>query len=107
MNDENNIDAADLTEYHPGIILKTEYLPEMGISKYRLAKMLLISEGHVGELLEGKRNVTANMALRLGRLFGQSPEIWMAMQSDYDLRYARLQYGAAIERIEAFAWPSG
>jgi antitoxin HigA-1 len=99
--------VADLLDFHPGVILKLDYLSEMGVSKYRLARMLRISEGHLGELLEGKRNVTANLALRLGRLFGQTPEMWLGLQNAYDMRLAHLQYGPEIDRIEQFQWPTG
>jgi addiction module HigA family antidote len=72
---------------HPGEILKTEFMEPMEISAYRLAKDL----GCPGiyEIVRGKRAVTADTALRLGKYFGLPAQFWMNLQNDYDLRLAK------------------
>ncbi|BDI29269.1 hypothetical protein CCAX7_13200 [Capsulimonas corticalis] len=74
-------------------------------SEYRFAKLLNITQSQLAELLAVKRNVTPNIALRLGRLFGQTPEMWMNMQNRYDLLIAENTYRDAIEAVRPFVWP--
>jgi antitoxin HigA-1 len=100
-----NITEVVLKNSHPGTILKLDYLPDMGITEYRLAKMLRITQTHLAEILEGKRGVTANTAMRLGKLFGQSPEMWINIQASYDILRERLKYETEIAAIEPFVWP--
>jgi addiction module HigA family antidote len=71
---------------HPGEILRTEFMEPMGITAYQLAKALH-SPG-VYEIMRGQRAISADIALRLGKYFGMSPQFWMNLQSDYDLRLA-------------------
>ena len=72
---------------HPGVYLK-ELLDEIKMSQYRLAKELGVPAMRVSLLIAGKRPVTAEFALRLGRFFGQSPRYWMNLQSRYDMDVA-------------------
>ncbi len=72
---------------HPGIYLK-ELLDELKISQYRLAQDLGVSAMRINHVVHGKRPVTAELALRLGRYFGQSPRYWMNLQSRYDMDIA-------------------
>jgi len=72
---------------HPGAYLK-ELLDELSISQYRLAKDLGIPAMRISFIVNGKRPVTAGLALRLGRYFGQSPRYWLNLQSRYDLDVA-------------------
>ncbi|HKK18756.1 MAG TPA: HigA family addiction module antitoxin [Opitutales bacterium] len=71
---------------HPGEILKTEFLGELGITQYRLAVDTKIPHSRVTAIVKGRRAVTADTALRLARYFGNSPEFWLGLQQDYDLR---------------------
>lgn len=89
-----------LLNLHPGTHLLEDYLPELGISRYRFAKMLGITQSHLADILATKRGITANIALRLGRLFSQTPEMWLSLQAEYDLAAARVRYGEAIDRIQ-------
>jgi antitoxin HigA-1 len=82
---------------HPGEILKEE-LEERGISLNRLARDTRIALSRVSLIVNGKRGVTADTALRLARFFGTSPEMWMNLQSAYDLELAARESGAAIQR---------
>ena len=72
---------------HPGIYLK-ELLDELRISQYRLAKEVGVPAMRINLLVNGKRPITAELALRLGRYFGQNPRYWMNLQSRYDMDLA-------------------
>ena len=72
---------------HPGVYLK-ELLNELKISQYRLARDLGVSAMRINHVVHGKRPVTAELALRLGRYFDQSPRYWMNLQSRYDMDIA-------------------
>ncbi|NBD37548.1 MAG: HigA family addiction module antidote protein [Verrucomicrobia bacterium] len=75
----------DLAYPHPGEILKTEFLDELGITQYRLAVDTKIPHSRVTAIIKGRRSVSADTALRLARYFGNSPEFWLGLQQDYDL----------------------
>ena len=76
-----------ITPMHPGIYLK-ELLDELKISQYRLAKEVGVPAMRINLLVNGKRPITAELALRLGRYFGQNPRYWMNLQSRFDLDVA-------------------
>jgi addiction module HigA family antidote len=76
-----------ITPVHPGIYLK-ELLDELKISQYRLAKEVGVPAMRINLLVNGKRPITAELALRLGRYFGQNPRYWMNLQSRYDMDVA-------------------
>ncbi len=76
------------TPIHPGEHL-IEILEELGISQYRLAKAINVSPRRVNEIAHGKRSVTADSALRIGKALGTSPEFWLNLQSMYDLEVAQ------------------
>ncbi len=74
-----------LPAIHPGEILKEEFLEAMGISQYRLAKDISVPPRRINEIVHGKRSITADTALRLGRFFGMSAQFWLNLQTRYDL----------------------
>jgi addiction module HigA family antidote len=74
-----------LLPIHPGEILIEEFLKPMGISQYRLAKDISVPPRRINEIVHGKRAITADTALRLGRFFGMSPHFWLNLQTRYDL----------------------
>jgi addiction module HigA family antidote len=78
-----------LDPIHPGEILLEDFLKPMGISINRLAREVHVSPGRISTIVNGKRSITADTALRLGVYFGVSPETWLNLQSDYDLRVTR------------------
>ncbi len=82
---------------HPGEILKTEFLDELGITPYLLAKNTGIDKGNLSRIINGKSAISADAALRLGQFFGTSPDSWMNLQSHYDLEIAR---DIGLKRIE-------
>src|SRR3974377_2478304 len=69
---------------HPGEILRTEFMEPLGITAYQLAKALHLPG--VYEIVRGQRAISADVALRLGKYFGMTPQFWMNLQTDYDLR---------------------
>lgn len=71
---------------HPGEILKAEFLDELGLSAYALAKALAVPANRVTGIVNGDRSITADTALRLSRFFGTTPEFWLNLQTHYDLR---------------------
>lgn len=88
----------------PGEILAEEFLKPMGISINRLARDLDVGPARVSDIVNGKRAITADTALRLARFFGTSAEMWISLQSDYDLRMARRDMEADIKkRVRVFA----
>ena len=91
-----------LPNIHPGEILQEEFLNEFHITAYRLAQDLRISQTRVAAILKGKRRITADTALRLGRYFGNSPKFWLGLQADYDMEAEQLTNGSIIESIRQY-----
>jgi addiction module HigA family antidote len=75
----------DLKPVHPGEVLMEEFLKPMNLSQNRLAIDLGVPPRRINEIVLGKRSVTADTALRLGRYFHMSPQFWLGLQMDYDL----------------------
>ena len=78
----------DMAPIHPGTILLEEFLQPMGLSQYRLAKDTSVPARRINEIVHGKRSITADTALLLGRFFNMTPQFWMNLQSRYDLEVA-------------------
>jgi antitoxin HigA-1 len=91
-----------LPNIHPGEILQEEFLNEFHITAYRLAQDLHIPQTRVAAILKGKRRITADTALRLGRYFGNSPKFWLGLQDDYDMEAQQLANGSTIESIRQY-----
>lgn len=85
------------TPIHPGEILREEFLEPMGLSQYRLAKDIRVAQMRISEIVNGKRAITADTALRLARYFGNSAEFWLGLQTQFDLETAQ---DALAKRIE-------
>ena len=93
-----------LEPIHPGEILLEEFLKPMGVSINRLARDIVVPPGRISEIVNGKRGITADTALRLARFFDVSPELWLGLQVEYDLRIARQTVGKEIEkRVHPYA----
>lgn len=89
---------------HPGEMLLEEFLVPLGMTQAELAGRIHVSYPRVNELIHGKRGLTPDTALRLGRLFGTSPEFWLNGQLAWDLYHAARSPAAhEIERIEPYA----
>ena len=81
----------------PGEILLGEFMRPMGLSINGLARDIDVPPNRISEIIKGKRAITADTALRLGKYFGVSPEIWLDLQTDYDLRVMRRRAWPQIE----------
>jgi addiction module HigA family antidote len=86
-----------LPPVHPGETLREDFLKPLGLSVNRLALELHVSVSRVNDIVLGRRAVTADTALRLGRYFGTSPQFWMNLQANYDLEVAEDAAGNQIE----------
>ena len=89
--------AKRLTPIPPGEILIEEFMRPNGISQNRLARDIDINPARVNDIVHGRSSITAAIALRLGKYFGTTPELWMNLQASYDLRRARAGDWPAIE----------
>ena len=78
----------DFSPIHPGEILITEFLEPMGISQYRLALNIGVTPRRINEIVHGRRGITADTALRMGRFFNMEAQFWMNLQSHYDMEVA-------------------
>lgn len=85
---------------HPGEMLREDFLPDYGLTVSRLAQAVGVSRQSISELLRGRRAVSPEMALRLSRLFGNSPEFWLNSQRAMDLWDATQAIKAEIARIK-------
>lgn len=88
----------------PGEILLEEFMKPLGISMNQLARDLDVPPGRISQIISRKRAITADTALRLGKYFGVSPEIWLDLQSDYELRLTkRSKWPKVAKRIKQLA----
>ncbi|RKX75924.1 MAG: addiction module antidote protein, HigA family [Spirochaetes bacterium] len=78
-----------MVSIHPGEQLKEEFLPDFGITAYRLAKEIGVAESTISRLMAQKARVTPALAVRLGAFFGTTAEMWMNMQNNFDLNKER------------------
>jgi antitoxin HigA-1 len=83
---------------HPGEVLSEEFLKPMSLSQNRLAIGIGVPARRINEIVLGKRGVTADTALRLGRFFGVSPEFWLGLQAQYDLDVTAEALGDRLEQ---------
>lgn len=84
---------------HPGEILREDVLPALARPKTEIARLLGISRQTLYDILNEKQPVTAQMALRLGKMCGNGPEIWLNLQKGHDLRLAEKELGDALDAI--------
>ncbi len=88
----------------PGEILSEEFMKPLDLSINALAREIDVPPNRISEIVGGKRAITADTALRLGKYFGVSPEIWLGLQADYDIRVAKQTTWPKIEpRVRARA----
>ncbi|NVZ08817.1 HigA family addiction module antidote protein [Allochromatium humboldtianum] len=100
--DFSDVAEGDLSPVPPGEILAHEFLEPLAITPYRLAKSIGVPQQRLGEILAGRRSVTADTGLRLSRFFGTSDGFWIGLQADYDMAKARASMGDALDRITPF-----
>ena len=92
----------DFPPIHPGEILVTKFLEPMGISQYRLAKDIGVTARRINEIVHGRRSITADTALRLGRFFGMEAEFWLNLQTHYEMEVAK---EALADRLDTEVHP--
>lgn len=88
----------DFGPIHPGEVLLEEFLVPMGITQYRLAKDISVPQRRISEIVNGRRAITADTALRLGRFFGMEAQFWINLQSRYELLQAEAELGQRLEQ---------
>ena len=86
-----------LEPIHPGEILEEDFMRPFGLSANALAKRIDVPVTRISEMVRGRRGISADTALRLARFFGTSPELWLGLQAEYDLRVARREVGDSVE----------
>lgn len=100
------IDFSDITgrgrlpDIHPGEILNEDFLGPLSVSQYRLAQAVGVPPRRINEIVHGKRSISADTALRLARFFGTTPDFWINLQAQYDLRQAEKLIKKVVEKIE-------
>jgi len=91
-----------LRNIHPGEILKEEFLEPMKISAYRLAKETHVDQTRISEIINQKRSITADTALRLAKFFGNTPQFWLGLQNDYDIEEEKTHKEVELNKIKKF-----
>jgi antitoxin HigA-1 len=91
-----------LVPMHPGELLREEILPALHRPKAQIARLLGVSRQTLYDLIEEKQPVTPGMALRLGKLCGNGPDLWLNLQKRYDLHRAQEELGEKIKTIPTF-----
>jgi addiction module HigA family antidote len=92
------IDKQMLDSIYPGEILREDFLEPLGISINQLSRDLAVPPNRISEIVNGKRSITADTALRLERYFGIEAQFWLNLQSEYDLRVMRRKIGTDIQQ---------
>ena len=100
MSEARNMLIVSRKPTHPGEILREEFIPDYGLSVTQLSQRLSVSRQSVNELVRERRAVSPDMALRLARLFGTSPQYWLNLQRNVDLWDSLDAQRDSIERIE-------
>jgi addiction module HigA family antidote len=90
------MNSNQLEPIHPGEILLEEFMVPYGITMNALAIALRVPASRIGKIVHGQRSITPDTALRLSRFFGTSPELWLGLQTEYDLRTAERTIGEKI-----------
>ncbi len=90
----------NLPNIHPGEILLEEFLKPFNISAYRLAKELSLPQTRISEIINGRRRITADTALRLSQYFGTSPKFWLGLQDDYDIEEEKSTKTVILQSIK-------
>jgi len=88
----------------PGEILLEEFMVPLGISRSELAEAICTPPNRIGQIINGKREITADTALRLGRFFGIEPEFWLNLQTRYNVRIAEKSLGRDLDKIRTVSF---
>ena len=91
------VDTIDIE--HPGIMLKEDFLDDLGVKPGTFARAIGVDRAAIKKIIDGKRAITADMSLRFGLFFGMSSGFWLNLQKDYELRVAKRDKLAELERV--------
>ena len=91
----NALTGRRLGSVHPGLVLLKDFIEPLGLTRYRVAKAIGVPQRRIDEVCSGRRAMSADTAIRLGRYFGVEPQLWMNLQSQYDLEIAEAGLRAA------------
>lgn len=89
-----------LNPVHPGEILREEFMLPMGLSSNALSRAIGVTPARVNEIINGKRGISADSALRLGRYFGTTADVWINLQKRFELESARRELGSTLANIQ-------
>lgn len=89
----------NISNIHPGEILDKEFLEPLGITAYKLSKAIDVQQTRISLIIKGERGITADTAIRFSKFFGTSPEFWMNLQREYDLRRVKFEIKDIIDNI--------
>ena len=90
----------ELSPIHPGEVLLEDFLKPLGLSQYRLAKDIGVTPIRISQIIKGKRSITVDTAMRFGRYFGTSADLWLGLQIDYDLESAKDQEDRIMQEVK-------
>jgi len=97
-----------LPPVHPGEVLLEDFMKPLGLSQYRLAKSMGVSQIRISQIVNGKRSITVDTAMRLARYFGTSAAVWLRLQVRYDLEVAERELRERINReVKVLKLPVG
>lgn len=89
----------NISNVHPGEILEKEFLEPLDITAYKLSKAIGVQQTRISLIIKGERGITADTAMRLAKYFGTSPEFWLNLQREYDLRKVKIEIKEIIDHI--------
>lgn len=92
-----------LTPISPGEIIQEDYMIPLGLSQNQLARDLDVPVGRINHIIHGRRSITADTALRLAHYFNTTPELWLGLQNNYDLRCAKRKLGDSLRRVHTYS----
>lgn len=93
----------EIAPTHPGEVLREDFMPDYGLTTASLADAVGVSRQTINEILRERRSISPLMALRLSRLFGNTPEFWLNAQTAYDLWTSHQSYEDELKRIQSFS----
>ncbi len=89
----------NISNVHPGEILEKEFLEPLNITAYKLSKAIGVQQTRISLIIKGERGITADTAIRFSKFFGTSPEFWMNLQREYDLRRVKFEIKEIVDNI--------
>lgn len=99
-NSSTSTDTGRIEPIHPGEVLMEDFLEGLGVTQHKLAVAIRVPPRRINEIVHGKRRISADTALRLGRYFAMDPQFWINLQARYDLEVERDALGDALESIK-------